>query len=161
MLHVALKKLTSRGPQNVVARDLGLGVHKRHDVLQLITKAIGTAALVQPHTRPHPTGQRLIQRPLVQHRIERTIGRAHGNHAQALVPCLARRSEGCGCTFGRTQLTELFICFGFGGGRTQQHRDFARLTGRERDLALQRGARIESHTNFSTHRTAAEGQRIR
>ena len=41
VLHISLGKLAARGKQEVLADEAGLGVDKRHHVLQLITKIEG------------------------------------------------------------------------------------------------------------------------
>ncbi len=48
---------------------------ERHDVLQLVAEAVGAAGLVERGPRPHAAGERLVEQPLIQHQVERAIGR--------------------------------------------------------------------------------------
>ena len=48
----------------------GLGVHQRHDVLQLVAEAEGAARLVVAAARPQPAGQGLVQQPAVGQHVE-------------------------------------------------------------------------------------------
>ncbi len=68
------------------ARDVGSRHNERHHILQLIAKAIGAARLVIRRARPHAACQHLIQKPIVQHDVERAIGRAHLHGLNHLAP---------------------------------------------------------------------------
>ena len=72
VLHVALDELARRRAQDVLARHApARRSTKRHHVLQLVAEAVRAAALVERRARPHPAGQRLVERPAVDHRVER------------------------------------------------------------------------------------------
>ena len=52
MLHVAFDELPGGGAQDMLARQVGLGDHQRHDVLQLVAEAVGAARLIEGRARP-------------------------------------------------------------------------------------------------------------
>ena len=68
---------------------VGRGPGERHRVLQLVAKAVGAAGLVEAGARPEPAGDRLVQQPAVDERVEERVGRAHGGRAEQLVPARA------------------------------------------------------------------------
>ena len=90
VLHVALDKLAARGAQQMTARDLGLGIEKRHGILELIPKSVGAARLIERRPRPHATGQRLIQRPSIEQDVEFGLRRPDADDRQTLVPSTGR-----------------------------------------------------------------------
>ena len=64
----------------------GLGVHERHDVLQLIAESVRAARLIERRARPHAAGERLIERPAIHHRVERGLRRAHADDGEPSLP---------------------------------------------------------------------------
>src|SRR6185436_20554993 len=47
VLDIAFHELACGSAQNVVARERGRRMHKRHDILQLVTESVGTARLIK------------------------------------------------------------------------------------------------------------------
>jgi hypothetical protein len=60
MLNISLLKLASRAQEQVLAQEVGLGVQKRHHVLQLIAETEGAAWLVVSVPRPEAARERLV-----------------------------------------------------------------------------------------------------
>jgi len=52
MLNVAFPELTARRQQDVLARNLGPGIHQAKHILQLIAEAVRAARLVERRARP-------------------------------------------------------------------------------------------------------------
>ena len=75
VLHVALDELARGGAQDVSRASRGSRMDERHDVLQLVAKAIGAAGLVERRARPDTTGQRLVEQPAVHQHVERAVRR--------------------------------------------------------------------------------------
>ena len=86
VLHVALDELPAGGAQDVLARERRLGVDERHHVLQLIAEAVRAAALVERRPGPDAAGERLVQRPAIEHRVEAGLRRAHGDTESRSLP---------------------------------------------------------------------------
>jgi len=59
---------------------------QRHDILQLITKSVGTARLKEGCPSPDTARQRLIQQPPIQQQVHGSIGCLHLDCAERLVP---------------------------------------------------------------------------
>ena len=64
----------------------GLRIDECHDILELIAEAVGAAALVQRRPAPHPAGEGLVQRPPIEHHVERGLRRPHLDHGQSVGP---------------------------------------------------------------------------
>ncbi len=132
VLHVALDELSRGGAEDVLAGEPRLGVDERHDVLELVAEAVGAAALVQRRAGPHAAGQRLVQRPPVEQRVERRLGRAHRDDRQPVRPALDRAVD------GRRRAGHVAVLRHRAAGRrlvrrgTEQHDQLPRLPGRER-----------------------------
>ena len=86
VLHVALGELPGCRAQQVFARQIGPGGGERHAVLQLVTKAVGAAGLIEGRARPNPAGERLVEQPAIEHKIHRTVGSLDLDRAQGLIP---------------------------------------------------------------------------
>ena len=52
MLDIAFDELSRGRAQNLVARDLGRGMHQRHDILQLIAESVSAARLIKSGAAP-------------------------------------------------------------------------------------------------------------
>ena len=86
MLHIAFLKLAGGGAQNMVAREIPPRHQERHHILQLIAKPVSAARLIKRGAGPQPAGQRLIQKPAVEHKVHRAVGRPDLDGAQVGVP---------------------------------------------------------------------------
>src|SRR5882672_355804 len=93
MLHIAFQELMGRAAQQVLAHELGLGVDKRHHVLQLIAKTEGASRLVVSAACPQTARYGLIQEPAVGQDVEWLIGCFHLNGAERIFPILPYRIE--------------------------------------------------------------------
>jgi hypothetical protein len=89
MLDVAFDKLSRSRPQQVFARYGRLRGDQRHAVLQLVTKAISTACLIESRAGPDAAGQRLIQQPAVEHDIHCTVRGLYLDCAEDSTPVAA------------------------------------------------------------------------
>ena len=144
VLHVPLDELARRRPQDLGPGDGWLGVQQGHDVLELVAKAVGPAALVQGRARPDPAGQRLVQRPAVDHQVERRLGRVHGDNREPPLP------GGHGGRHRRLGRRHPAVRARQPGGLLgplagpQQHRQLPALARLQADLAAQGRAGIEA-----------------
>ena len=77
VLHVTFHELPRGRAQQMFARHRRQGGSQCHAVLQLVTKAISAARLIERRAGPDATGQGLIQQPAVQHDVHRTVGSLH------------------------------------------------------------------------------------
>src|SRR5207302_8196821 len=73
VLDVAFAKLSRRRPAELLARDVPGRHGQRHDVLELVAKAIRAARLIEAGTAPHPAGASLIEQQAIRHEAEGSI----------------------------------------------------------------------------------------
>ena len=124
------------------ARDARLGVHERHAVLQLVSKPVRAARLVQRRPRPHSARQRLVQRPSIEQRVELRLRRVNTDHRQPLVPRLGCFVDRLGRGGRRAVPLDQRTRSRIARRRAEQDRDLLRLVRLERDVAPQRRARV-------------------
>ena len=86
VLHVALGELAGGCAQQVFARKIGPDSGESHAVLQLVTKAVGAAGLIEGRPRPNPARDRLVEQPAIEHEVHRAVGRLDLDRAQNLIP---------------------------------------------------------------------------
>ncbi|MNL14928.1 hypothetical protein D3C87_1358900 [compost metagenome] len=104
MLHVPLHELLGRAAQQVLACQGRAGEHQRHDVLQLVAKAVGTTRLVVAAACPQPAGQRLVEQPAIGQRIHGRVRGVDAHDPQRVPPIPPDRLE---FAAGRAQLAVL------------------------------------------------------
>ena len=75
------------------SRHLRLRHAERHNVLELVAKAVSAACLVARRSRPHPARECLVQQPAVEQNVHRTIGRPHLNRAEDVIPKPGHRAQ--------------------------------------------------------------------
>ncbi len=86
VLHVAFFELPRRRSQNLRPRLLRRAVDQRHRVLKLVAEPERSARLVEARPAPHPTGERLIEQPAVQHQVERRVRRTDLDGSEDAIP---------------------------------------------------------------------------
>ncbi len=95
VLHVSFDELMRGRLQDVFPGQLAPRSDQRDDVLQLVAEAVCAAGLIERRPRPHPAGQRLIDQPVVQHDVHRSIRRAHLDRSLGVVPIVSDRAKRC------------------------------------------------------------------
>ena len=93
VLHVALHELPRRGAQQMLPRQPARRHRQRHHVLQLVAEPVGAPRLVEGRARPHPTGQRLVQQPAIEHQVHRAVRRLDLDRARDVIPLGRDRLE--------------------------------------------------------------------
>ncbi len=88
MLNIAFDELPSGGAQEMFARHCRSRQRKCHPVLKLVAETVSAACLIKRRSRPHATGERLIEQPAVEHDVHRPVRCAHLNGAEHVVPML-------------------------------------------------------------------------
>ena len=66
VLDIAFHELPRGRTQDVVARDMGRGVHESHHILQLVTKPVSAARLIKSRAAPEATAEGLINQPAIE-----------------------------------------------------------------------------------------------
>ena len=146
VLHVALDELAAGAAQQVLAQELGLGVHQRHPVLQLVAEAECAAGLVVAAAGPHAAGDGLVHQPAVGQQVQRNVrcGDLHG--AQRMAPVRMdlreRRPRGGAAAIALHQLAGLVGA----AAHAEAKDDLARRPRRQLDRHLDRAAGIEPGT---------------
>src|SRR5438552_18089226 len=90
MLHVSFGELPRSGTENQLARNRRRGINKSQRILQLVSKAIRAARLIQSGPSPYAAAQGLIEQPAIQHEINRENRRLHLNRGEEIIPPLSR-----------------------------------------------------------------------
>jgi hypothetical protein len=88
VLDIALLELPRRRSQNLCPRLCRSAVNQGHHILQLVSKAIGSAGLVKRGASPNAASQNLINKPTVEHQVDTRIGRSYLQCLQVVVPLL-------------------------------------------------------------------------
>ena len=161
VLNVAFDELSCRRAQQVLAGELGCGVHERHHVLQLVAKAERTARLVERRPPPEARGQQLVEQPAVGERIDCRIGSAHVDGAQDAVPMAARGRERIVRGVASAPAEHAVARLVRGSAGAEPEHDLAFGPGREIDLDAKRGARIETGADASGERAPRERRPVR
>ena len=143
VLDVAGGELARRGQDDLLAQQRRRGPGERHRVLQLVAKAVGAAGLVEAGPRPEPAGDRLVQQPAVDHRVEERIGRAHDGRAEQLVPARAHLLQAVQRRHQRGLLGERERGR-LAGAVAEQEDAVDRVAGAQREPGRERGARVEA-----------------
>ena len=143
VLYVAVLELSSRGAQQMRAGHRRLGVDERHAVLELIAESVRTARLINGGARPHPAGERLIERPPIHQRVELDRWRADLNGAEARRPRIDGRFRLGVRVFRRTAARDDVSGCRLTTRGPQQQDDVVRFARVQGDRAPQRRAGIE------------------
>src|SRR6266705_5967863 len=99
VLDIAFDKLPRGRSQDVIACNLGRGMHEGHYVLQLVAEAVSAARLIKGRAAPNPATESLVKQPAIEQKIRRKLRRFHFDRAQESVPPLAGFLE-CGFDVG-------------------------------------------------------------
>src|SRR5439155_23874736 len=86
VLDIAFHELSRGRAQDVVAREVGRGVHEGHDVLQLVAEAISAARLIKGGAAPNAATESLVKQPAVEQKVRGKLGRFHFDRAQEPAP---------------------------------------------------------------------------
>src|SRR5918994_5263892 len=154
VLNVALEKLAGRGPEYVLPRHYRLGVHECHHILKLVAEAVSAAALIERRAGPHAAGERLVQRPTVDHRIEGGLRRLHGNTREPLVPQLHICVDGSLRSLWLPVIRYQTPRFDLAPGRTEENRDLPGLACRQVHRTLKCRTRVDTHAADTAERAA-------
>src|SRR6266700_385063 len=95
VLDIAFDKLPRGRSQDVIACNLGRGMHEGHYVLQLVAEAVSAARLIKGRAAPNPATESLVKQPAIEQKIRRKLRRFHFDRAQEAVPPMASFLE-CG-----------------------------------------------------------------
>ena len=120
----------------------GFEAIERHRILQLISKAVRAAGLVESRARPHAAHQRLIQRPAIEQDVHRAIRRLHLHCAQNLIPVRGDGIEDRIQVRRAIALDQHARCCDIGSLAEEEHY-FLSLTGLDLERLLQGSARVE------------------
>src|SRR5438067_10668903 len=112
VLDIALHKLSRGRAQDVVASEVGRGVHEGHHVLQLVAEAVTATRLIKGGAAPRPAAESLVKQPAVEQKGGRKLGRFHFDRAQEPAPPTAGFLE-CSLDVRRIAKTshEFACCF--------------------------------------------------
>ena len=150
VLHIPFLKLPSRGAQDVRARHLRLRIHECHHVLQLVAESVRASALIDRRARPHPAGERLVQRPSVDDGIEERLRRTYRHYTESLLPdlnCLGQRGGGTRrIAIPLEELERLPLC----SGSAEDCRDRSSFAGRELNGCAEPRTRVYPEPSAST-----------
>src|SRR5450755_205252 len=75
MLHVAGLELARGRLQDDPTRNVRKTVNQRHRILQLVSKAVGTARLIERGAAPDTATQCLVQQPVIDQQVESAVWR--------------------------------------------------------------------------------------
>src|SRR5277367_2269265 len=75
MLHVPLYELSGCAEKQLFTQQSGLGINKRHRVLDLIAKTEGPTRLIKSTSPPDPASNILRKKPTVGKHMEGVVGR--------------------------------------------------------------------------------------
>ena len=93
MLHVSFDELPRSSAQNHLARDIRRRIDKCQRILQLVTKPISAARLIQSGTSPDAAAQRLVEQPAIHQEIDGKHRRLDLNRGQESIPPTPRGRE--------------------------------------------------------------------
>src|SRR5438876_4436104 len=96
VLDIAFHELSRGRAQNVVAREVGRGVHEGHHILQLVAEAVSAARLIKGRATPDAAAESLVNQPAVEQKIRGNLGCFYFDRAQEPVPPMAGFLE---CSF--------------------------------------------------------------
>src|SRR5207344_2868781 len=86
VLHVAFHELAASGPEEMLPRDLPVRNGQGHHVLELVTKPVRAAGLIEGGSSPHAAGERLVEKPAVEHDVHGAVRRLDLDGADDVVP---------------------------------------------------------------------------
>ena len=160
VLHVAFVELATGSAQQMLAQEARLGMNESHPVLQLVAETERAPGLVEPGASPHPTGERLIDKPAVSKEIDGPVGRFDVHHAQGPAPVVPNAFEGAVGVAGAAEALHKLSCLIFTAGGADDENDVFFLAVVERDLHLHGRAWIESRSDAARKAHASERGRI-
>src|SRR5438132_11297531 len=150
VLDIAFHELSGGRAQDVVAREVGRGVHESHHVLQLVAKAVSATRLIKGRATPHTATESLVKQPAVEQKVRGKLGCFHFDRAQESVPPTARFLE-CSLDVCRIAKTshESACCF-FIVRLSEEKSHLDGLFRFNLDHDLHGGARIEAGANVAS-----------
>ena len=146
VLHVALGELSGGRAQQVFARQVGPDSGERHAILQLVTKAIGSAGLIEGRAGPNAAGERLVEQPAIEHEVHRAVGSLDLDCAQSLIPG-SRNVRFQGVEIGGANGEDRGAGVLARCGRSQKEHDFGHAPWLQFQLGAHRGARVQGRAN--------------
>ena len=157
--HVPDLELAPGGVQDVRAAEAGSAVHESHHVLELVAKAKGTAGLIEGRSRPESTRERLVEKPAVEHQVERRVRGAHLQRAEQGVP-LPREGS-----LGGRDIRAIAVPghqrdgFFAGAGLAEQEVHLRHSARPEIEVDLERRARIRARADRAGQTDTLQGRR--
>src|SRR5712692_5128388 len=161
MLHVTFFELMSGCAKNLLAGYFRLGVNERAHVLQLITKAVSAAGLIEGRPPPHAARKRLVEQPPIKHDVHSRVRGFDFYRPQQLIPV-------------RYELLDRFLCYSqlpvlsrYGAGFfnalgfADDDNDLTLFARNHLDDRLHRRARIKSRAGSARELHSAESGRTR
>src|SRR3990170_3623572 len=144
VLHVTLKELALGATDQLLAGEPRRSMDKRHGVLQLIAKTVGTAGLIIPTAAPEPAGHCLVDQPAVGQHVQRRVRRLHVHRAKGSVPVSPHRFQCLPCANRPAESPDEMLRLVGAAGSAEYKHYFALLPVGQFDLGLYRGARIKA-----------------
>src|SRR6266571_2354770 len=149
MLDITFHELPRGRAQDVVARDIGRGVHEGHDILQLVAEAVSATRLIKGGAAPDAATERLVKQPAVEQKICGKLGCFYFNRAQEPVPPMAGFLE---CSFdvrGIAKATNESTRFFFVVRLAEEKSHLGGVPRFNLDHDLHGGARVEASANVA------------
>ncbi len=161
MLHVAFFELARGRPQYLIAGNLRLCVNERAHVLQLVSKPVSAARLIEGRPRPHAARKRLVEQPAIEHYIHRRVRCFDFYRLQQVIPIDYDLLDRLLRDGDLPVLSRQSACFFNVLTFAQDHRDFALFAWENLDNRLHRRTGIKSRADPARELDTAERCRIR
>ena len=163
MLHVAFFELARGRSQYLLAGNLRLCVNERAHVLQLVSKPVSAARLIEGGPRPHTARKRLVEQPAIQHYVHRRVRRFDFYRLQQVIPIVFDLLDRLLCYGDLLVLRRQSACFCKVLAFAEDHHDFALFAWKHLDNCLHRRAGIKSRADPPRELHTAErcGIRVR
>ena len=138
----------------MLSGDFTLRCHQRDHILELIAEPVGTASLIERRARPHPTRQRLVGEPTIEHDVHRAVGCPYLDSALGIVPIACNAAQNC-IVVGRSSASNQFGRRRRIVGLAEQNHNLGLRPAGNLDAGLQGGARVEAGTRCSQEPVSA------
>src|SRR5438477_4233786 len=160
VLDIAFHELSRGRAQNVVAREVGRGVHEGHHILQLVAEAVSAARLIKGRATPDAAAESLVKEPAVEQKIRGKLGCFYFDRAQEPVPPIAGFLE---CSFdvgGIAKTSHESACCFFVVRLPEEKGNLDGLSRFNLDHDLHCGARVEAGANLACQSFVLHRSRI-
>ncbi len=148
-----------RSLQDLRADDIRAGMHQRQHILELVAEPESPAGLIQCSATPQTTGERLVEQPAVKHQVRGGVRRFHRDGIQDLIPLFLEGLPGGfhlpGCLHPPDQRQAFLPIRSF----AQQEKDLLLRAGRQVNVQLDGGARVQPGIHCACQSDPPEGSR--